>query len=104
LGCIVFLLGVPSALSAGQLANFTILKLTFFQIVDFISANIFLPLGGILIALFVGWFWGTKNAVPHLLEGTKNFPAFLASTWTILIRFVAPVLISLIFLSSIGII
>ena len=104
LGSVVFLLGVPSALSAGRLENFTIIKLTFFQLVDFISANIFLPLGGIFIALFVGWFWGMKNAVPHLIEGTVNFPAFLVSTWSILIRFVAPVLILLIFLSSIGII
>ncbi|MBN2600829.1 MAG: sodium-dependent transporter [Candidatus Marinimicrobia bacterium] len=103
LGIIVFVIGIPSALSFCGWQNVMIFGLTCFDFVDFISANIFLPLGGIFIALFVGWFWGTKNSVPHLLEGTVKFPVFLVSTWSILIRFVAPVLILLIFLSSIGI-
>ncbi|MDO9549241.1 MAG: sodium-dependent transporter, partial [Candidatus Marinimicrobia bacterium] len=104
LGIIVFIIGIPSAMSFCGWQSVTIFGLTCFDFVDFISANIFLPLGGIFIALFVGWFWGTKNAAPHLLEGTVNFPAFLVSTWSILIRFVAPVLILLIFLSSVGMI
>lgn len=103
-GIIVFIIGIPSAMSFCGWQNITLFGLTCFNFVDFISANIFLPLGGIFIALFVGWFWGTKNSVVHLLEGTVKFPAFLISTWVVLIRFVAPVLILLIFLSSIGII
>ncbi len=104
LGTIVFIIGIPSAMSFCGWQRFTIFGLTCFDFVDFISANIFLPLGGIFIALFVGWFWGTKRAVPRLLEGTSDFPAFLMKIWSLLIRYVAPVLILFIFLSSLGLI
>ena len=104
LGGFLFLLGIPSAMSFCGWENFTIFGLTYFTFVDFISANIFLPLGGIFIALFVGWFWGIKKALPHLQQGTASFSGFLALLWSILVRFVAPVLILLIFLSGLGII
>lgn len=102
--CIVFLLGIPSALSYGPWSSFKILGLTFFNLADFLAANIFLPLGGIFIALFVGWFWGIKNALPHLKEGAEKFPNYYSNLWSFLIRFVAPVLILLVFLSCLGII
>jgi NSS family neurotransmitter:Na+ symporter len=104
LGGIVFLIGIPSAMSFCGWQEFTIFGLTCFGLVDFISANIFLPLGGIFIAIFVGWFWGTKKALPYLLEGTKGIPGVLTATWSILIKYVTPVLILLIFLSGLGII
>jgi NSS family neurotransmitter:Na+ symporter len=104
LGGFVFLLGIPSAMSFCGWENFTIFGLTCFNFVDFISANIFLPLGGIFIALFVGWFWGIRKALPHLQQGAASFSGFLALLWSILVRFVAPVLILLIFLSGLGII
>jgi len=104
LGGIVFFIGIPSAMSFCGWQKFTIFGLTCFGFVDFISANIFLPLGGIFIAIFVGWFWGTKKALPYLVEGTKGVPGVLTATWSILIKYVAPVLILLIFLSGLGII
>ena len=104
LGFIVFLIGVPSAMSFCGWQNVTIFGMTCFDFVDFISANIFLPLGGIFIALFVGWFWGTRKAIPQLLEGTQNFPVYLLTIWSVLIRYIAPVLILIIFLSSLGLI
>ncbi|HDP68584.1 MAG TPA: sodium-dependent transporter [Candidatus Marinimicrobia bacterium] len=103
LGIVVFVIGLPSALSFCGWQNVRLFGLTCFDFVDFISANIFLPLGGIFIALFVGWFWGAEKASSHLLEGAVNLTPFLVSAWSILIRFIAPVLILLIFLSSIGI-
>ncbi len=103
-GVLVFSLGVPSALSFGPMSEFKIFGLTFFNSVDFLAANILLPLGGIFIALFVGWFWGIKNALPHLKEGAEKFPNYCSIIWSFLIRFVAPVLILLVFLSCLGII
>lgn len=103
LGIVVFIIGVPSAMSFCGWQNVRLFGLTCFDFVDFISANIFLPLGGIFIALFVGWFWNREKAVGHLLEGTTKQSSFLISTWIFLIRFITPILILLIFLSSIGI-
>ncbi len=103
-GGIVFVLGIPIALSFGRWSNVTIFGKTFFGIADHLSANIFLPLGGICIALFVGWFWGIKRALPNLKEGAENFPDYLAFTWAFIIRFVSPVLILIVFLSCLGLI
>ncbi len=103
LGLIVFSIGVPSALSSGVLKDFTIFGLTYFDLFDFIAANIFLPLGGIFIALFTGWFWSIKKALPSLLEGADDFNPTLIKTWIFLIKFVAPVMVLIILLSSLGV-
>lgn len=103
-GILVFLVGVPSALSTGILKDVEIFGLTFFGLADFIASNILLPFGGICISLFVGWFWGVKRALPHLREGAENFPDYLANIWSFIIRFIAPILIFIIFLVSLGVI
>lgn len=103
-GIVVFLLGVPSAMSYCGWGEVKIFGLTFFGLVDFISANIFLPLGGIFIALFVGWFWGVKRAKQHLREGAEQWSPSLEKTWAFILKYVTPVLILLVFLSSTGII
>ncbi len=85
-GAAIFLLGVPSALSFNLLANARIFHLTFFGLVDFFSANIALPLGGILIAIFVGWVLTAREKHEEVFE----FPVWLYSVWDFLVRFVAP--------------
>ncbi|MDD5596416.1 MAG: sodium-dependent transporter [Victivallaceae bacterium] len=94
----------------------------FFETIDNLSSNWFLPLGGLGISLFVGWIWGTRKAVKEIRYGSSNFadvhliallaglkddPSHnderyhvltLASLWGIFIRFVAPVAITIAFL------
>jgi NSS family neurotransmitter:Na+ symporter len=103
-GLLALIIGIPDVLSFGKWSRIRILGLTFFNLMDFLAANILLPLGGLFIALFVGWFWGRKNALPNLREGAESFPGYIFTSWRFLIRFVSPVLILLIFLSSLGII
>ncbi len=104
LGATVFLIGIPSALSFGCLKGVHIFKHTFFDLADFLATNVFLPLGGIFIALFVGWYWGIKKALPHLKEGAEEVSDRWLTLWSFLIRYVAPILILIVFLTSIGII
>ena len=54
IGGVIFLLGVPSALSQGAV-SLNILGMSFLDLLDFISNNILLTVGGLLISLFVGW-------------------------------------------------
>jgi NSS family neurotransmitter:Na+ symporter len=52
---LVIVLGTLCALSFGSLSGFTIFGLNIFSVFDYLSSNILLPLGGMLISLFVGW-------------------------------------------------
>ncbi len=103
-GVVVFIIGIPSAMSFCGWENLTVLNLSCFNFVDFISSNIFLPFGGICIALFVGWFWGVKKSIPNLLEGAETIPKYLIYIWSFIIRFVTPMLILLVFLRGLGIV
>ena len=86
-GC--FLLAIPSALSQGAVdslstMNVGSLKTTFLDLQNIIFGNYALSLGALFISLFVGWKWGTKNALDELGE----LPA--SGAWSVLIRFAAP--------------
>jgi NSS family neurotransmitter:Na+ symporter len=62
MGGVIFVLGIPSGLSFGLLADTQLFGMTFFDHVDNISSNYLLPIGGMLTAIFVAWVWGTKEA------------------------------------------
>lgn len=102
----IFILGVPSALSFGELSHFRIFGLNWFDTMDYLSANILLPFGGLLVALFVGWHLSKKDMMEELFHGVRDtaFNRMTSNVWYFLVRFVAPILITLVFLSSIGVI
>ena len=106
LGFIIFLIGVPSALSFNLLSDVKIFGLSFFDTVDFLASNILLPLGGLLISIFIAWVWGFDKVIPNLKKGAEklfnNYP-WVVTFWKIFVKYLAPVLIFLVFLHSIGI-
>lgn len=55
---VLALLGSTAALSNNVLADVKIAGLTPFDLYDWLTSNMLLPLGGLLISLFVGWVWG----------------------------------------------
>jgi neurotransmitter:Na+ symporter, NSS family len=100
LGSIIFLLGVPSSLSMGPWSSFTIIgDKGVLDSVDFISGSILLPLGGLIIALFLGWGWKKADS----LQESDMSEGFLSTLWIISLRYISPVAIVLIFLSKIGV-
>ena len=107
MGIVVFLVGVPSALSYNVLSDFHILGLTFFDFADYISANILLPLGGLSIAVFVGWVWGIDKALIELKNGAESLFSeriWTMKTWSLFLKYFAPILIFIVFLHSVGLI
>lgn len=104
-GGITFLLGIPSALSFNLLSDFHLFGLNFFDFADYITANIMLPLGGMFMAIFIAYRWGLDKAIANLREGAEslidNNPV-LVGIWKTSIKFIAPVMIFLVFLYSIG--
>lgn len=95
---ICFLLGVPASLSFGMWNGFTLFGKNWFDLMDFLSNNILLPVGGLLTALFVGWAWA-KPAAHHLSnEGELRQP--WSPLWLFVLRFVAPLGILWILISA----
>jgi len=67
---------------------------------DFLTSNILLPLGGLFIAIFVGWSMRESSVKDEI--AIQN-PA-LYNLWRVLIRYVTPVAVFVIFLHVIGLI
>ncbi len=71
-----------------------------FDILDILTANIMLPLGGLLIAVFAGWIMSKKSTTDELgMEQT--YSGYLI--WRFLVRYITPVAVSIIMLKAVGI-
>ena len=99
-GIVIFLIGVPASLGFGVWSDVTIAGKGILDAMDFLAANVLLPLGGLATALFVGWWWSRSDALTHSDMGESRFGIF----WLWSIRTFVPALILLIFLQAVGII
>ncbi len=98
---IVFVMCILSSLSNGTLSDITIGDMNIFDFYGYLTSNVLLPLGGLLISLFVGWKLGKKNVINEVTnDHTIRFP--LVNFWVFLLRYVMPIIILLIFLSGLG--
>lgn len=91
-------LGIGTVLSFNLLSDFNLTPgRNFLDSMDFIANQILLPLGGMLIAIFVGWFMNhnlISNEIGHL-----NF--YIYRLWKFFIKFIAPISVASIFISQI---
>jgi len=103
MGLIIFLLGIPSSLGLGVWSGVKIIGgRDIFDSLDYIASNIFLPLGGFLLCIFIGWYWGTTKATEEANIGAKSIK--LGNTYSFLIKYIVPIAIFIVFLNSIGVI
>jgi NSS family neurotransmitter:Na+ symporter len=103
-GSLMFALGVPATLSQNPLlAEVKIFGKNFFDLFDFMSSNVLLPVGGLAIALVGGWVLSKKTFIAEMDRGGAGGAWHGRVVYGIL-RFVTPVLILLILLSSLGVI
>jgi NSS family neurotransmitter:Na+ symporter len=98
LGLIAWTLGILSALSFNLLSDFTpIGDRNFFDSMDFLSNQILLPLGGIFIAIFVGWVMKREN----VLEELEMNEGWVLKIWYFLLKFLSPVLVGVVFVAAV---
>jgi NSS family neurotransmitter:Na+ symporter len=72
---------------------------SFFDLLDYLTSNIMLPLGGLLICIFAAWLMTEKSRREELK--IKNEVAY--KVWRFLARYVTPIGVTLIFLHVLGI-
>jgi NSS family neurotransmitter:Na+ symporter len=93
---LVWSLGLLTVFSFNIWQGFQLLGMSLFSLLDFITANILLPMGGVLIAIFVGWRMRREVLRDELYaESDKVF-----SLWYWLLRYIAAPGVALVFLSS----
>ena len=97
LGCI--LLAVACSLSMGIWNSFQIGGLCLFDLFDYVSAKIILPLGGIIICLFVGWRLD-RQLVYNEVTNSGRLRIRFFRLYIFLVRWVAPLAIAFIFLNE----
>jgi len=105
-GLVTFVIGLPSALSAGAVGGLTTMRFlgkeSFLGIMDYLWGNISLALGALLLSIFVGWIWGVKQAGEELKLGSTITDEGIRF-WGIFIRYICPVVIFVVLLDVFGV-
>ncbi|MGL5682860.1 MAG: sodium-dependent transporter [Marinifilaceae bacterium] len=96
---VIAVLSVLCTLSFGVLKDCTVAGLTFFDMFDYLSSKIILPLGAILLCYFTGWYWDRKALYAELTNNNTIRLRFF-KTYVFILRYIAPALITVIFISS----
>ena len=95
----VWVLGFFTIVSFNVAADFKFLRGTFFENIDFLTANILLPMGGFFVTVFAGWVM-CRNSSAEELDPEAGA---IYRIWRALARFVVPVAVALVFLNAIGV-
>ncbi|MFW6278229.1 MAG: sodium-dependent transporter [Halorhodospira sp.] len=96
-----WLVGIGSLLAFNAWSGFTIAGLNFQELMEYLSTSVMLPLGGLLIALFAGWVL-PRNLTSEELGVSPR--AGLFRVWLVLVRYLVPAAILVVFANSLGII
>jgi neurotransmitter:Na+ symporter, NSS family len=113
LGMLVWATGLLSLFSFNLLADvtfsysiisdygeFVILKAaTFFDVMDYLTSNIMLPLGGLFIAIYAGWLMNESASKEEFDMGKNKY-----IMWRFLVRYIAPISVIIVFMNALGLI
>ncbi len=101
---LVYLAGIPSALSYSVLGKVHLLKgMEILDSLDYIASNIMLPLGGMLIAIYTGFILDKRISKAEITEEGQGYVTIF-NIWFFVIRYVAPVAVFVVFLTKLGLI
>ena len=92
LGVLVWALGIACLGSFNFMSDFHIFGKNTFDFLDYLTANIMLPLGGIFIAVFAAWAVKAKYAKEEIQISDTAF-----ALWRFVTRFIAPVAVAIVF-------
>jgi len=93
LGISIWFLGLGSIFSFNIWSDLKLFGFNFLELMDYLTNNIMLPLGGLFVAVLVGWLVPEK-----FLEKNLNLSRYKFKAFYFFLRFVAPVSITLVFL------
>ena len=96
----ILAMGILCSLSLGMMPQLNIFGKSFFDLMDFMSSNILLPLGGLFISIYVGWILKKIITARELaINGHMKFSVL--RIFFFLIRYILPVAILIVFISGV---
>ena len=95
---LAWLLGIGTIISFNVGSEIKIFDMNIFQTLDYLTSNILLPLGGIMITIYVSWFI-SKESIDKELNIKSSILRFI---WYLSARFVAPIAVVLVMLNALG--
>lgn len=98
-GLVTWLLGLGTVFSFNVWSNVKFFDRNIFQLLDYLTANLMLPIGGFCIAVFAGWIMKRQHSEQEL--DMPNAASY--QVWKILISYVAPLAVFFVFLHVIGV-
>ncbi|KAF0193318.1 MAG: neurotransmitter:Na+ symporter NSS family [Gammaproteobacteria bacterium] len=96
-GVLTWALGIGTVLSFNDWSDVRLFGKTFFDLLDFLTASIMLPLGGLCIAIFAAWVMLRETTLQELAIGDGTGYRI----WRFLIRYVTPLAVIVVFASGI---
>ena len=94
-GVIMVITGILSSLSLGVMSGVTFLGVGVFDFFDILTDKIFLAIGGLLLAVFVGWVVKKEDLEDELTNGgTLKFGLF--NVWYNVVKYVIPVAVAIV--------
>ncbi|SMP54961.1 sodium-dependent transporter [Anoxynatronum buryatiense] len=94
-GFIMVITGILSSLSLGVMSGFTILGVGVFDFFDILTDKIFLAIGGMLLAIFVGWVVKKEDLRDELTNGGA-VPFGLFDIWYNVVKYVIPLAVAVV--------
>lgn len=95
---IAMLFGTLCAISFGSLSEWTICGMTIFNLFDYVSSNILLPVGGMIISIFVGWVLDRSVVCEELITPDSSVRLWMVTAVITCLRYIAPLCIGLVFI------
>lgn len=102
-GLLIFIVGIPSCLSFGVLSDLTLFNKIIFDNADYLVSNILMPLGALLISIFIPFKIPRERLLEEISSGSSIGKKIFAS-WYLLLKYLVPIAIIIVYLDLIGII
>lgn len=102
IGVLIFIVGIPSALSFSVFADILIFSKNIFDSADYLVSNILMPLGVFLISIFVPLKIKKSTLREELLQHSR-LGATAFTIWFFIMKYIIPLVIIIVFLDITGI-
>lgn len=97
-GIITWIFGLATVFSFNIWSDFKIFDRTLFDCLDYLTANLMLPLGGFFMAIFAGWVMNKQHTQDELQLTGLTFKC-----WRFLVRYIAPAAVFMVFIHVVGV-
>ena len=97
---VIFIASCFASLSVGAIPDIKVGNMSLFEFFSFFSDKVIMPLGGFFICILTGYVWGIDKADKEISNGGR-LKFRMKKLFSVAVRYVAPALIAIIFVSSI---